>query len=265
MPWHERPERACYYRAVAMEVDGEMDVLAAGAGRTFTEGPHPYSVGPVRDEPSAWTFVVTRTGNLLSSGIGEAGPGRERVGRRRAVNLAKPPFGQRRVRGDQIRLPKERGPLVGDTSPASCWKSASCISILVVLFGLSFSAFYRTLDNATRLRRARPHRAFLRPVKFSRHRRAGVNRAVDGAVEQHCTYAVSGETAYFSPDQRAEADSANARGQALAGVKSSRIIRDIRGPIAAWRWELELNAGKKEAGCSPAVHLSRGGAGQEKP
>jgi len=41
----QRVCRAYYWRAVAMEiVDGEMEILAAGAWHDFKEGAHPYAV-----------------------------------------------------------------------------------------------------------------------------------------------------------------------------------------------------------------------------
>ncbi len=59
--------RACYHRAVAMEiVDGEMEVLLAGDGRTFGEGSRSY---PVRAESARnlppGRFVLTREGKRL--------------------------------------------------------------------------------------------------------------------------------------------------------------------------------------------------------
>jgi hypothetical protein len=59
--------RATYQRAVAMEiVDGEMEILAAGAWRSFPEGAHPY---PVHAQAAAnlpeGRFQLTRTGQHL--------------------------------------------------------------------------------------------------------------------------------------------------------------------------------------------------------
>jgi len=65
---HERQlGRACYYRAVAMEiVDGEIEVLQAGPGQTISEGSHPYSTRAesAKNLPSG-RFVVTREGKRL--------------------------------------------------------------------------------------------------------------------------------------------------------------------------------------------------------
>jgi hypothetical protein len=59
--------RACYYRAVAMEiVDGEMEVLRAGEWRTFGEGSRPYRVRAesARNLPPG-RFELTREGKRL--------------------------------------------------------------------------------------------------------------------------------------------------------------------------------------------------------
>lgn len=59
--------KATYQRAVAMEiVDGEMEILAAGAWHDFPEGTHPYSVH-ARSAANlpAGQFQLTRTGQHL--------------------------------------------------------------------------------------------------------------------------------------------------------------------------------------------------------
>jgi hypothetical protein len=62
-----RGMRGAYQRAVAMEiVDGEMEILAAGAWRDFPEGAHPYAV-PAHAAANlpAGQFQLTRTGQHL--------------------------------------------------------------------------------------------------------------------------------------------------------------------------------------------------------
>ncbi len=57
--------RATYQRAVAMEiVDGEIEILAAGAWRDLPEGSQPYAVhaNAAANLPPG-RFLVTRTGN----------------------------------------------------------------------------------------------------------------------------------------------------------------------------------------------------------
>jgi|SRR5579872_984142 len=59
--------RGTYQRTVAMEiVDGEIEILAAGAWRDFPEGSHPYAVhaNAAANLPPG-KFKLTRTGNHL--------------------------------------------------------------------------------------------------------------------------------------------------------------------------------------------------------
>ena len=59
--------RATYQRAVAMEiVDGEIEILAAGAGRELPEGAHPWTVhaAAAANLPPG-RFQYLRTGNHL--------------------------------------------------------------------------------------------------------------------------------------------------------------------------------------------------------
>jgi hypothetical protein len=59
--------RACYNRAVAMEiVDGEMEILVAGEWRAFADGIHPYAVSAraATNLPSGG-FALTVTGKRL--------------------------------------------------------------------------------------------------------------------------------------------------------------------------------------------------------
>jgi hypothetical protein len=63
----QRILRACYYRAIAMEiVDGEMEILAAGEWRTFSPGTHPYAVRAesAKNLPPG-RFVLTVQGQRL--------------------------------------------------------------------------------------------------------------------------------------------------------------------------------------------------------
>ena len=59
--------RVYYHRAVAMEiVDGELEILVAGAWRQFPEGSHPYTVrGAAAANLPPGQFTLTRTGNLM--------------------------------------------------------------------------------------------------------------------------------------------------------------------------------------------------------
>jgi hypothetical protein len=71
--------RAYYNRAVAMEiVDGEMEILAAGEWRAFSEGEHPYPVKAVAaSNLPAGRFLLTVRGQMLRL---EWKPEKRRVG-----------------------------------------------------------------------------------------------------------------------------------------------------------------------------------------
>jgi hypothetical protein len=59
--------RACYQRAVAMEiVDGEMEALVAGEWRAFTPGIHQYRVhaGAVTNLPPGQFLLTVETGKV---------------------------------------------------------------------------------------------------------------------------------------------------------------------------------------------------------
>lgn len=59
--------RACYQRAVAMEiVDGEMEALVAGEWRAFTPGTHQYRVhaGAVTNLPPGQFLLTVETGKV---------------------------------------------------------------------------------------------------------------------------------------------------------------------------------------------------------
>ena len=59
--------RAEYFHGVAMEiVDGEMEILAAGAGRDFPDGSQPYAVhARAADTLPPGHFQLTKTGRQL--------------------------------------------------------------------------------------------------------------------------------------------------------------------------------------------------------
>lgn len=129
------------------------------------------------------------------------------------------------------------------------------LSIWMVVSGLAFAAYYRVLDNTTRLRRNAADIA--RAVNAGERWRQDVRQSpgpvrlivVDGAVEQalHLPRG-SEETIYFFTGtnvlRRTREDAPWT--VALAGVKSSQMIHERRGPIQTLRWEVELTVGLKK-------------------
>jgi hypothetical protein len=148
------------------------------------------------------------------------------------------------------------------------------IAVWSVLLGLSFATFYRVFDSATRLRRGAADIA--RALQAGERWRQDVRRAagpiqvqsVEGAVEQALHIPLpSGEIIYFFTGtnvlRRASADAPWL--EALHGVKVSRMKRDVRERLVAWRWEVELTTGKKKIDVRPLFTFQAVAANQEPP
>jgi hypothetical protein len=134
------------------------------------------------------------------------------------------------------------------------------ISIWSVLMGLAFAAFYRTLDNGRALRRNAAD--ITRAVNAGERWREDI-RSTTGSVrlvtmEGSMDLALhlparDGEVIYyFTGTNVLRRANAEARWvEALGGVKASRVLHDVRGGVTAWRWELELNPGKRRVKLRP--------------
>ena len=148
------------------------------------------------------------------------------------------------------------------------------LAIWVVVFGLASMVFYRVFDNAVRLRRSAADIA--RALHAGERWREDIRRAtgrisqvgVNGAAEPalHVPQS-SGEAMYlFTGTNVLRRAGAGAPWiEALAHVKSSRIIRDTRGSVSAWRWEVELDAGKKKPKVRPMFTFEAAAPNQEQP
>jgi len=148
------------------------------------------------------------------------------------------------------------------------------ISVWSILLGLSFAAYYRVLDNTTRLRRSAADIA--RVLQAGERWREDVRHAtgplklvgIDGTAEQafHVPQA-SGDVVYYFTGtnllRRAAADAPWL--ETLARVKTSRMNKDARGRVVAWRWEVELNPGKKKSAVRPLFTFQAVAANQEMP
>ena len=170
-----------------------------------------------------------------------------------------------------------------DASPAAPMRRqagislAECliyISVWSVLLGFSFAAYYRVVDNTTRLRRNAADIA--RVLQAGERWRDDIRRAAgplklvgaEGTANQalHIPQA-SGEVVYYFTGtnllRRAGEDAPWS--EALARVKVSRVNRDAREPVVAWRWEVELNAGKKKPAVRPLFTFQAVATHQEMP
>ena len=152
-----------------------------------------------------------------------------------------------------------------------------CLVYLVVssiLLGLAFAAFYRVLDNAKSVRRNAAD--ISRVLQAGERWRTDIHQAtgplelvsLEGAIEQalHVPQR-SGEVVYFFGEtnvlRRAGPDAPWT--EILAAVKRSRIIRDARDRVVAWRWEVELIPGRKEPLVRPLFTFQAAARNLEKP
>ena len=153
-----------------------------------------------------------------------------------------------------------------------------CLVYLVIsslLLGLAFAAFYRVMDNARSLRRnaadiARALKAGER-WRDDVHRAAGPVRLVvsedGGTVQAFHVPQRTGEVVYFFTEtnvlRRADPDAPWV--EALGAVKHSRLVRDLREGVAAWRWEMELDPGRKEPLVRPLFTFQAAAPAAETP
>jgi hypothetical protein len=148
------------------------------------------------------------------------------------------------------------------------------IAVWSVLLGLAFATFYRVLDNATKLRRSAAD--ITRALHAGERWREDIRQAtgsiqlegVEGAVEQalHVPQ-TSGEVIYFFTGtnvlRRTRPDAPWL--EALGGVKTSRMIRDVRERVVAWRWELELKTTAKKIDLRPLFSVQAVATDATKP
>ena len=130
------------------------------------------------------------------------------------------------------------------------------IALWVVVTGLAFAAFYRVLGNATSLRHNADDMA--RALQAGEIWRGDVRQAIGPiktvTLEDATVHALhipqrSNEVVYFFTGTNIlRRSKPNAAWSELLGrVTRSRVIEDTRGPITAWRWEIELKSVKSAA------------------
>jgi hypothetical protein len=128
------------------------------------------------------------------------------------------------------------------------------LAVSSVLLGLAFAAFYRVMDNAKGLRRNAAE--ITRVLQAGERWREDIHHATgplqldtrENAVEEmlHIPQQ-SAQVVYWYTGKNVlrRAGPGAPWIETLGGVKRSHIVRDARSPIFAWRWEVELNSGKK--------------------
>jgi hypothetical protein len=134
------------------------------------------------------------------------------------------------------------------------------ISVWSALLVLAFAAFYRVYTNAVSIRRTSAD--IVRAVNAGERWREDVHRAIgplrlittDGTEDQalHIPQQAGEVVYYFTGTnlmRRVNPDTGWM--EALAGLKSSRMIHDVRARVSSWRWEVELQPGKRKAAVRP--------------
>ncbi len=123
------------------------------------------------------------------------------------------------------------------------------ITLLILLFGLTLSAFLQTLRHSKELERVsvttvRALQAGEQWREDVRSARGGVRLVEPGGTNELRLTTASGEIAYTLRDgailRRAGAGTNVLWLEVLDGVKVSRFAEDRRKQVTAWSWELEL-------------------------
>ena len=134
------------------------------------------------------------------------------------------------------------------------------IALVSILLGLAFLAFYRVLDNARSIRRTsmdigRVLQAGELWRRDLRHATGPLKRVAGESGPDQALHIPQGEgevVYYFTGHHVLRRDGEEAPWiQALSDVRASRMLPDPREHVDAWRWEVEINPGRKRASVRP--------------
>ena len=121
------------------------------------------------------------------------------------------------------------------------------MALLVVVLGLAFEAYYRCEENSKRLNQNVDD--IVRVLQAGERWREDIRTAqAVTAAEDSLRLAQSNATVDYVFERNAVWRRAGAQGPLapfLRGVKSSRMERDERRRVTAWRWEVELASREK--------------------
>jgi len=120
------------------------------------------------------------------------------------------------------------------------------ISLLMILLGLAFAAFYRTIEQATHLNQNTSD--LVRALWAGERWRGGYRPATASPrfVEEDNLHTLvlrlaEREVVYrFTNNVVMREDSSGVSEELVTGVKASTFHRDARQHVTAWRWELAL-------------------------
>lgn len=127
------------------------------------------------------------------------------------------------------------------------------MSVLLVLLGVGYAAFYRCLDNSTALRQSADD--IVNALHAGEDWRGDVRNAARISLDRTPSeqilhlYGAHGEVDYrFATNTVSRRIGANPWSPFLFRVKASAFVSDPRREVTAWRWELELQPHKKRVG-----------------
>lgn len=122
------------------------------------------------------------------------------------------------------------------------------IGLLAMFVGVAYSAYFRCQQNWRDLNRYSDD--IVRAMKAGERWREDVRMAVslpklteDGATLEIPNH--SGTVVYRFTNGTLARDAGKGTVTVLKGVKSSRMLRDVREHVTSWRWELELASPQK--------------------
>ncbi len=122
------------------------------------------------------------------------------------------------------------------------------MSVLAIILGIGFAAFYRCLENSKTLRYATDDMAAA--LRSGERWRADIRGAtgkiiVETTPDEQILRIPRGTNVvlyHFSANQiHRNSSLANSFELILQKVKTSRMEKQTRGPVTAWRWEMELS------------------------
>jgi len=116
------------------------------------------------------------------------------------------------------------------------------MSVFVVVLGLGIGAFYVCLDHSNALHAGERWRADIRQATGTI-----MGEAVPGGEQLRIPRGADDIIYTFSAGEiRRRMGASSFSELLLAQVKASQMVRDQRGPVIAWRWELELLPRRRE-------------------
>jgi Tfp pilus assembly protein PilE len=124
--------------------------------------------------------------------------------------------------------------------------------VLLILLGITYSAFYRCVENSYALRRSAEDTAAA--LRAGERWRADI-RSATGSIQSEATpdgAFLHLQSPHGAVDYHFTSNAVLRRAQSgpwaplLASVKASAMQADPRGDVAAWRWELELRPRSKK-------------------